>query len=280
MNSEMPGEKFRAPSAQPGRKSDSAPFLRRFFAISGVFGRVYWARAGRTFFTRLALSAAVLCVAMACTGAKDPKEVRRPVATPEDADRPSPKPLPPLGRSVARPDPNDWSLETHRTVALVSQNLVLSVPQGHVWESLSRRGTWSGLRHAATESELWVRHAPARRTVSLDECEKEARLSWPLLRGAGESRAEDRGDSLDENERTLRAPKGYGGKLSIVLNPEGGGRVEAFSVGVSRCLAVVFRTGGAPGFPERLRVAANEVIETMRVPNVGERSRAVRMTPY
>jgi hypothetical protein len=110
----------------------------------------------------------------------------------------------------------------------------------------------------------------ARRTISLEECEKEARLSWALIREADE----------DASERGLRAPAGYGGKLSLILLPQAGGRIEAFSVGVSRCLAVVFTTGSAPGFPERLRVIGNEVIETLRVPNVGERSRAMRFSPF
>jgi hypothetical protein len=144
---------------------------------------------------------------------------------------------------------------------------VLSLPEGNQWEPQKRRGTWSGLRHESSGSEIWVRHVPARRTVTIDECEKEARLSFEMIRQA-----------LPEAvERRLAAPKGYGGRLRVVLLPSGGGRVEAFSVGVSRCLSVVFTTSGQPGFPERLRVAVNEVIETIRVPNIGERGVARRM---
>jgi hypothetical protein len=98
--------------------------------------------------------------------------------------------------------------------------------------------------------------------VTVQECENEARLSWDLLRDP----------ATEDQELPLNAPEGYGGKLRVLLSPNGGGRVEAFTVGVSRCLAVVFTTGGKPGFPERLRVAVNEVLRTMRVPNISERS--------
>ena len=244
--------------------------LGRFLRVSQCEGRWAWGGGRGTFFSRAGLLGALLCLTSSCTGGKNiPSDVALDGAA-DDTHRPEPKPLPPLGRTVARPEANDWSLETHRSVVLLHQNLVLSLPQGHVWQTAPRRGTWSGFRHEATESEIWVRHVAARRTVSLDECEKEARMSWSLLRETEE----------DAAERVLRAPTGYGGHLSVILLSEGGGRVEAFSVGVSRCLAVVFTTGDSPGFPERLRVAANEVIETMRVPNVGERARPVQFSPY
>jgi hypothetical protein len=57
----------------------------------------------------------------------------------------------------------------------------------------------------------------------------------------------------------------------VKLILDGGGRVEAYAVGVSRCLAVVFLTGDRPGFPERLQVMMNEVLPALRVPNIGER---------
>lgn len=193
-------------------------------------------------------------------------------ASAEDSQalRPEPRPLPRPDGTTVSGGANDWGLHTHRNVMLSSQNLVLSLPQGDVWKSAPRRGTWSGLLHEATHSEIWVRHVAARRTVTLEECERQARLSWPLIRDVEESAA----------ERFLRAPQGYGGRLLVILLPDGGGRVEAFSVGVSRCLSVVFTTGGRPGFPERLRVGVNEIIETMRVPDVGERSGIRPVTRY
>jgi hypothetical protein len=78
------------------------------------------------------------------------------------------------------------------------QNLVLSLPQVDVWQPLARRGTWSGLRHAPSESEIWIRHVPARRTVSLSECEDEARLSWTVLRDGPEA----------AHSRPLQSPAG------------------------------------------------------------------------
>lgn len=169
------------------------------------------------------------------------------------------------------PEPRgDFGLGTHREVMLRSQNLVLGLPRGDTWTSLPRRGTWSGLRDEPTETEIWVRHVQARRTVTLEECESEARLSWGMIRSVEESAA----------ERPLRSPSGYGGRVSVILLPDGGGRVEAFAVGVGRCLSVVSVTGALPGFPERLRVLVNEVIETMRVPEISERSGIGREMPF
>lgn len=269
----MPGQKIR-PEGRPRVKFNPKGGLTgQFRRISGDRPPRRAPGGGWLFFRVRGLGSALLALALvsaplSCVGGTN--SVADSAGSASESTRPEPKPLPPLGRALAHPAADDWSLETHRTIALVPQNLVLSLPQGHVWESVPRRGTWSGLRHEVTESELWVRHVAARRTVSLAECEKEARLSWALIRESHESAV----------DRDLRAPAGYGGKLSVILLPDGGGRIEAFSVGVSRCLAVVFTTQASPGFPERLRVAANEVLETMRVPNVGERSRPVRMTPY
>ena len=169
----------------------------------------------------------------------------------------------------ALPPPDSWGLQTYGKVILLRQSLVLHLPEGDKWVPLPGRGTWSGLRHDLTGSELWVRHSPARRTVTVGECEREARLGWPEIRQPDPSAI----------TRQLRAPRGYGGQLSIVLDRDGGGRVEAFSVGLSRCLAVVFLTGSEPGFPERLRSFASEVIETMRVPALGERGFEKRAEP-
>lgn len=230
---------------------------------------------GWTFFRVGGLGGAVFCSALSCTGgthsvsdSAHPVSDRRQDSLAAEPGRSEDGPLP--GRSASRLADNDWSLATHQTVVLASQNLALSLPQGQAWQSLPRRGTWSGMGQSATESEIWVRHVVARRTVTIDECEKEARLSWPPIRVIEDG----------DVERVLRAPSGYGGKLSVMLLPDGGGRVEAFSVGVSRCLAFVFTTGGSPGFPERLRVVVNEVIETMRVPDVDERGRPARIAPY
>jgi len=178
----------------------------------------------------------------------------------QQVDSPGRGPVPPR---------EDWGLHTYEKVILLRQSLVLHLPEGDKWVPLPGRGTWSGLRHDPTDSEVWVRHSSARRTVTVDECEREARLGWPEIREP----------DPDAITRLLRAPRDYGGRVSIVLNKEGGGRVEAFSVGLSRCLAVVFLTGNGPGFPERLRSFASEVIETMRVPGLGERGLEKRAEP-
>lgn len=174
---------------------------------------------------------------------------------------PPERPLPRLGTTASSPTPGDWGPSTYRRLVLLPQNLVLNLPQGDVWQPLPRRGTWTGLVHEPTKSEIWVRHVPARRTVSLAECESEARLSWELLRT----------ETDEALARPLRSPEGYGGRARVVLLSSGGGRVEAHLVGVSRCLSVVFTTGEAPGFPERLRSIMNEVLPALRVPTIGER---------
>lgn len=172
-----------------------------------------------------------------------------------------------MGHEVPLPASDDWGLSTHRKIILRPQSLVLSLPQGDVWQPMPRRGTWSGLSHERSESEIWIRHAPARRTVSLEECEDEARLSWPLLRD----------DTEVAHSRPLRRPSGYGGRADVKLLSTGGGRVESYAVGVGRCLAVVFVTGARPGFPERLRAIMNEVLPALRVPDIGERGVIKRM---
>jgi hypothetical protein len=184
----------------------------------------------------------------------------------EVAPRPPERYVAPPGHERPPLVPDDWALSTHSSLVLRPQNLVLSLPQGDLWKPTTRRGTWSGLLHAPTESEVWIRHVSARRTITTEECEKEARLSWELLRDSSEADA----------ERPLRAPADYGGALRVILAPEGGGRVEAFAVSVSRCLAVVFVTGTRPGYPERLRVFANEVLPNLRVPNISERAQIKR----
>jgi hypothetical protein len=146
---------------------------------------------------------------------------------------------------------------------------VVALPQGDSFVPLRRRGTWSGLGHEPTKSEIWIRHTEARRTVTASECAAEARLSWEVLRD---------GAPVVES-RPLQRPKDYLGTVDIVLIPQGGGRVEMLAAGIGRCLAVVFVTGALPGVPERLSVAATEVADSLRVPSIGERGMATRLGP-
>jgi hypothetical protein len=154
-----------------------------------------------------------------------------------------------------------FSMADSQPFALRSQGLTVRLPNGQGWTSLPARGGFTGLAHAESRSEIWVRHSPARRTVKLAECEEQSRQSLTLLRH-GESPA---------FERRLIAPAGYGGVVNVILSSGGGGLVEAFGVGVSRCLAVVFITADGPGFPERLQVATNEILDSLALPALDER---------
>ena len=116
--------------------------------------------------------------------------------------------------------------------------------------------------HQATGSELWVRHALARRTVTLSECEEQARLGFSLLREP----------ATPAHERPLEAPEGYGGRVRVELLPGGGARVVVVGVALSRCLTVVFRAEERSGFAQRMQVILNETLAQLEVPNIAHRS--------
>jgi|GEM_PF-2542144 len=163
---------------------------------------------------------------------------------------------------VVTPPPRVGAFDgPHQSLALRSQGLIVRLPDGRAWKSRKRAGSFSRLQHAPTESELWLSHQTARRTVSLRECEKSSRTRLSILRHELEV----------AHERRYLAPEGYSGIVRVFLDPAGGGRVEAYSVGVSRCFSAVFLTGAAPGFPERLQVGVNEILESIRVPRIGDR---------
>ncbi len=146
---------------------------------------------------------------------------------------------------------------------LRSQNLALTLPDADNWKSLPARGPWSGMINQKTKSELWVRHSAARRTVKVSECSSEARMSLSALRD----------EATIAHESPLSAPSGYGGTIRVLLQDEGGGRVEAFGVGVSRCLSVVYLTDAQPGFPERLQIAVGDIMHSLEIPSIDARSR-------
>ncbi len=163
-----------------------------------------------------------------------------------------------------------FHMDNSRPFALRAQGIIVRLPDADGWKAMPSRGGWTGLSHPETKSEIWLRHSPARRTVKLRECEEQSRQSLTLLRH-GEAPA---------HERRLTAPTGYGGVVHVVLPPGGGGLVEAFGVGVSRCLAVVFITGDAPGFPERLQVATNDILDSLVLPSFGDRGGGREPLPF
>jgi hypothetical protein len=142
-----------------------------------------------------------------------------------------------------------------------SEELVFTTVDPEAWEGQPRRGEWSGLRHRDGASEYWARHVAARRTVTLEECEADSRTTLALLRVEANP-ASERSRSLGDT---------YQGRVRVLLHPGAGGRVEAFFVGTSRCLALVFATDGSPGFPERLQFVASEVMDSLRLMTLDER---------
>lgn len=259
MNYQMSGQKKQTP---PRRSVERGAGAQQFQGHPSLLFDPQTAGGKRTQWGRWLKLALLGLLLGACTPVAEPAQPPPPSGPSSDpGKRAAERSLAPPGLSPPPSARNDWGLHTHQKIILRPQNLVLSLPQGALWKTQKRRGSWTGLRHDASDSEIWIRHVAARRTVTVEDCEAEARLGWTLIQHEEPSAV----------ERRLAAPQGYGGRLRVVLLPDGGGRVEAFSVGVSRCLAVVFTTGNSPGFPERLRVAVNEVVETLRVPNISER---------
>lgn len=139
--------------------------------------------------------------------------------------------------------------------AVARQGLQLLMPGDGNWSYFAGVGAWSALKRSSSGEELWLYHQPARRTISVAECESVARSTLALLRhGLGAA-----------HQRPFQAPAGYGGKLNVVLLEDGGGVVEAFSVAASRCLAAAYRIEAGPGFGERMRIIVHETLPSLTV---------------
>jgi hypothetical protein len=155
-------------------------------------------------------------------------------------------------------------------LSLVEQEVAVRVVEPSRWRRLPKRGEWSGRIHPESKSELWIRHVLARRTVELAECERDSRDSWSALRQSL---------SDEEFERT-QASDHYQGRTRVVLDHLEGGRVEAFFVGTSRCLSVVYLSGEKPGFPERLQFFSQSIKNSVRLLSLDERRLGKRWEPY
>ena len=157
---------------------------------------------------------------------------------------------------VVLPDA-DW-----QDVVVSTQALVVPLPDRAGWRDLPSRGGWSGFEHSATQSQLWLRHRLARRSVSAEECEKQATSSLVLLRETGSEAVATR----------LAAPAGYLGQTRVSILEGDRARIFAFGAGVSRCYAAVFVTAGGGDLVGRLDLAGERVIVRVRLAGLDERA--------
>ena len=150
-------------------------------------------------------------------------------------------------------------------VDVVEQGLSIAVPVEDQFALAEGRGPWSVLSAKASGEKIFISNRPARRSITLDECEESARDSLSVLRH-GLSPA---------HERQVSSPEGYRGRLKVVLLEDGGGLVEVFSVALSRCMAIVYIAPESPGFAERLAEFVQEV-----VPSVALAKRTIGREPW
>ncbi len=151
-------------------------------------------------------------------------------------------------------------------VVLGTQALVVSLPDRKHWRELGARGSWSGLEHEPSGSQLWFRHRVARRTVTAAECEKQARTSLSLLREPGHEAVVQR----------LSAPAGYLGEQRVSILDGERGQVFAFGAGVSRCYAAVFVSDNDSDLPQRLALASERIFAAVRLVGLDERGLGTR----
>jgi len=104
-------------------------------------------------------------------------------------------------------------------------------------------GAWGHAKASSSEDQFWVFHQPARRTVTLVECESDARARLQVLRHG----------LSPTNERPWDPMPGYTGTLRVVLLQDGATLVEGFAVGISRCLSAAYNVKGGQDYAQRLR---------------------------
>lgn len=160
------------------------------------------------------------------------------------------------------PQKERWPVQHWGELRDARQALALLLADPERWVARPATGTWSKWEHAPSRSQLWLRHQVARRTVTVEECEEEARRSLSVLRWPGS----------EVQEEPLRAPQAYHGLVRTELVEGGRGRVLAVGAGVSRCYAAVFLSEADEELPQRLSLAAYILGEQVRLLGVEERS--------
>ena len=130
------------------------------------------------------------------------------------------------------------------------QSLVVRVPVSWGLVMEPSLGAWGHARTSQSEDQFWLSHQPARRTITLAECETEARASLQILRHGLAS----------TNERPWDPMPGYAGTLRVILLDDGATLVEGYAVGLSRCLSAVYRVSGGEDYAQRLRLVVTSVL--------------------
>lgn len=170
----------------------------------------------------------------------------------------------------APPPRVDFRVDDVRELFVRERGLVVSVPQPERWRAEPSRGSWSSYVDASSDVRLWLRAASARRSVTPDECEKEARLSFRELQAPGEEVARE---PLRLGEMGIDG--GAFGDARIEIFPEenaqAGGRAFVHLAAVNRCISVVVTSPRVVDLPERLEFALHVVLPSVRVRRVDER---------
>ena len=129
---------------------------------------------------------------------------------------------------------------------------MVQLPDQKAWR-LEKRGSWEHLVHAPSQSEVWLRHGLARRTVRAGECQAEAELTLPLLGRSGEL--------IDDAPVSLSG--GYAGQAQVILDDDGSGRVVAHLASVGRCLSFAFVSPTSADLALKLHLAAERILPSI-----------------
>ncbi|GEM_PF-4891415 len=184
----------------------------------------------------------------------------RAVATPAEPTAP------------ARAAPAPLVAERWNELVLPSVGLVLPLPDAPGWSATEdpTLGFWA--QHAATGSELRARTWPDRRGITPEACMARARLAWPELPAPG--------DQVLVDDRPLRTPEGYLGRMLVAVTrlPAGTleGRLIAVWASAGRCLALSFRTrvqgaAAARVVAESLAVIAEGTVDRLSIMSIEDR---------
>jgi len=157
-------------------------------------------------------------------------------------------------------------------VTVQSLALVLHLPDGSGWSWDEQAPLGLRALHAATGSELRVRGWLDGRAARPEACAERARLVWTTLPGPGSPGLID--------DRPLRAPAGYRGRVTVAVVALADGTLEgrlgAVGAGAGRCLALWFRTRARGVAAERavaesLAVVAEGTVDRLAIVSIEDR---------
>jgi hypothetical protein len=143
--------------------------------------------------------------------------------------------------------------EAQAVLTFAHQSLVVRAPSSWGLVAEPSLGSWGRATTSQNEDQLLVFHQPARRTITLAECETEARASLQILRHGLSA----------TNERPWDPLPDYAGTLRVVLLDDGSTLVEAYAVSFSRCLSAVYRVKGGQDYAQRLTLVVTSVLSRL-----------------